>query len=277
MNLMIQGLKERFNMKQILERLLSPELAEKAAQHGLTLRGRRVNITNIVADFAGFSIITRAMDPDQALTMLNGYFSELIPIIKKWGGLPDKYIGDAIVAVFGAPIFLENHAEKAVGCAIEMQRAMRRINEERTKQGEQTLEMRIGLNSGNVIAGVMGSDTKIEYTTIGETTNLANQMEATCEIGHVLIAEATYYHIKHIFFKGVHVSPEPQFLKVKGFDVPVPSHGVYVADIKITKNDAAADGKDFDIIEKVNRRLPLKPEDQDPDHPERFTQTVIID
>ena len=276
MNHMIRDLKERFNMKQTLEKLLSKELAEQVAKHGLVLGGQKVNITNVFTDFAGFSTITQGMNPEETVGMLNEYFTDLIPIIKKWGGLPDKYIGDAIVAIFGAPIYLENHAEHAVGCAIEMQRVMRRINEQRIKQGKLTLEMRIGLNSGDVIAGAMGSDMKLEYTTIGETTNLANRMESMCEIGHVLMAEATYYKIKHIFFKGIHVSPDPQFLKVKGYDLPVPAHSVYVADIKISKNAAATSIRDFYLIEKVDRRLPSKPEDLDPDHPERFTQTVII-
>lgn len=252
-NQMLKGLKERFNLMQTLERLLSKELAEQVAKHGLVLGGQKVEITNLFTDFAGFSTITRNMTPEQSVSMLNEYFSMLIPIIKKWGGLPDKYIGDAIVAIFGAPVVLDNHAEAAVSCAIEMQLAMRRLNEQRRREGKVTMEMRIGLNSGDVIAGAMGSDMKLEYTTIGETTNLANRMESMCQIGHVLMSGATYEKVKHIFFEGVHVSAEPQLFKVKGYHDPVPAYNVFVADVEIIKSDRGDDPVNFYTINPLDR------------------------
>lgn len=251
-NQMIHGLKERFNLMQTLERLLSKELAEQVAKHGLVLGGQKVEITNIFTDFAGFSTITRHMAPEETVGMLNEYFSTLIPIIKKWGGLPDKYIGDAIVAIFGAPVPLESHAENAVSCAIEMQLCMRKLNEDRRREGKVTLEMRIGLNSGDVIAGAMGSDMKLEYTTIGETTNLANRMESMAQIGHVLMSGQTFEKVKHIFFEGVHISAEPQFFKVKGYLQPVAAYNIFVADLEIAKNETE-DALNFYRITPVNR------------------------
>lgn len=275
-NDMVKGLKERFNMMQTLEKLLSKELAEQVAKHGLVLGGQRVDITNLFTDFAGFSFITQRMKPEEVVNMLNDYFNQLIPVIKKWGGLPDKYIGDAIVAIFGAPVVLDNHAESAVAAAIEMQLTMRRLNEQRKREGKTILEMRIGLNSGDVIAGAIGSDMKLEYTTIGETTNLANRMESAAEIGHVLMTENTYEKVKHIFFQGVNICIEPQFMKVKGYEQPVATYSVYVADIAIRKNEHPTGPEDYYIVEKADRGLKKSMADIVPPPPAPFTKTIKI-
>ncbi|MCX6745188.1 MAG: adenylate/guanylate cyclase domain-containing protein [Candidatus Parcubacteria bacterium] len=239
-NQMIANLKERLNMKQTLEKLLSQELADQVAKHGLVLGGQKVNVTILFTDFAGFTPNTRNMMPEQVVAMLNEYFGELIPIIKKWGGLPDKFIGDAIVAMFGAPVLLDNHAESAVCAAIEMQLKIHQLNLERSKNNKPILEMRVGLNSGEVIAGTIGSDLKLEYTAIGETANLANRMESMCTIGHILIAENTFALIRHIFFENIDIDLSPQQLQVKGYDLPISAYNLYVSQIGITKNEALA-------------------------------------
>ncbi|MBN1325937.1 hypothetical protein JW977_03070 [Candidatus Falkowbacteria bacterium] len=252
-NEMLKNLKERLNMKASLEKLLSQELADQVAKHGLVLGGQAVNITNLFTDFAGFSTVTMKMRPEEIVAMLNDYFSVLVPIIKKWGGFPDKYIGDAIVSIFGAPVALDNHAENAVCCAIEMQRKIRTFNDQRRLERKPILEMRIGLNSGDVIAGAIGSDLKLEYTSIGETTNLAQRMESMCQIGHILIAQATYEKIQGVFFDGVHIEASPQSLKVKGYDKPVLAYNIYVTDIEISKSGQGSE--EFYSIKKVDRGL----------------------
>jgi len=115
-------IREMINLKETLTKLLSSELAEKAASEGLVLGGQEIECTIMFTDFAGFSTLTKNMSAAEVVEILNMYFGEFIPIIKKRGGFPDKYIGDAIVAVFGAPVRFENHAEQAVLCSIEMQK-----------------------------------------------------------------------------------------------------------------------------------------------------------
>ncbi len=254
-NKMVKGLKERLNMQNTLEKLLSKELASQVAEHGLVLGGKKVDVTILFTDFAGFTPIARSMDPEEVVNMLNEYFLQLILIIKKWGGLPDKFIGDAIVAMFGAPVSLENHAEYAVCAALEMQLKMRQLNIERQNQGKPILEMRVGLNSGEVIAGAIGSELKLEYTTIGETTNLAQRMESMCAIGHVLITEITYNLVKHVFFEGIDIDPLPQALQVKGYDHPVSAYNLYISNTKIVKIDGKAGTDEFYQYDVENHHL----------------------
>jgi len=234
-NEMTRGQKEKLNLKAALEKLLSKELAELAGQQGMVLGGQKTDCTLVFTDFAGFSTISQWMTPNDAVAQLNTYFRVLIPIIKKYRGFPDKYIGDAIVAIFGAPIHFRDHAEQGLRCAIEMQRALRRLNIERRRQGLPVFEMRIGINSGNVIVGAIGCDMKLEYTSIGETTNLANRMECACEIGHILIAEGTYRRIHTQNFSDVFIDSDPSLLQVKGYLEPVKAYRVLVDKLVIAK------------------------------------------
>ncbi len=259
-NMMTRGQRERINLLETLKKFLSEELALKAAESGIVIGGQKTHCTVMFTDFAGFSTITRQMAASEAVNILNAYFDGLVPVVKKYGGFPDKYIGDAIVALFGAPVNLPDHAERAVSCAIEMQRTIRAINEQRRRSGKTVFEMRVGLNSGEVIVGAIGCDTKLEYTSIGETTNLANRMEAICKIGHVMIAEGTYLQIRDIFFPGVHISETPERVQVKGYPRPVETYGIYVDDLVIEKN-IEADRHAFYTYASTDHRLKQRPED----------------
>ncbi len=248
-NEMIKRVREMVNLKETLTKLLCEELAEKAATGGLVLGGQNVCCTILFTDFAGFSTLTRKMNAEEVVKLLNFYFGELIPIIKKWGGFPDKFIGDGIIAIFGAPVRFEDHAKQAVRCAIEMQRRLRTINNERIQKENIVFEMRIGLNTGDVVAGFIGCDLKLEYTSIGETTNLANRMEAKCEIGHVLMSKDTFDQIKDITFEEVSISQTPEKEIVKGYLEPVSTYGIRVQDLKIEKNLSTSDPSNFYIYQ----------------------------
>lgn len=274
-NGMIKKLKERLNMKETLQKLLSDELADQVAKEGLVLGGQNIDATIMFTDFGGFSTITQNMEPKIVVKMLNHYFSELIPIIKKWGGFPDKFIGDAIVAIFGAPVPLKNHAESAISCAIEMQLKMRQINDLRKANNQPRFEMRIGLNSGDVLVGAIGSNLKLEYTTIGETTNLANRMEASCEIGHILIAQGTYERVASIFFEGVDFDEDSSEFEVKGYSEPVHAYNIYVANIEIQKDNQAKDIRDFYIINESDKNLKFEM-DLDENEKSKFSKFVTI-
>jgi len=235
-NSMARGQRERLNLMETMEKFLCKELAEKAAESGLVFGGQKADCTIMFTDFAGFSTITRKMSARQSVNVLNAYYEALIPIIQKYGGFTDKYIGDAIVAIFGAPIPIEDHAERAVACSIEMQWTLRQMNARRRQEEKAIFEMRIGLNSGEVIVGAIGCDKKLEYTSIGETTNLANRMETICDIGHIMMAEGTYQKIMDVFFKGVHIAASPDQISVKGYPRPVSAFRVYVDNWDIEKD-----------------------------------------
>jgi len=260
-NAMTQGQKERLNLMETLKKFLSEDLAERAAESGIVIGGQKADCTVMFTDFAGFSTITRNMSASESVNVLNAYFDGLVPIIKKYGGFPDKYIGDAIVALFGAPIPLADHAERAMAAAIEMQWKTRQMNDERRRQGKTVFEMRIGLNSGEVIAGAIGCDQKLEYTSIGETTNLANRMEAVSEIGHVMIAEETYRRIKDTFFRGAHISVTPLQVTVKGYPEPVATYRVWVDNLTIEKDPASGSAKTFYKYDEEDHDIKYEPDD----------------
>lgn len=238
-NRMIRLLMERVNLLGTLEKLVGRELAQTAAREGLSLGGREVNATMMFTDFAGFSTITQSMQPVDVVDALNAYFSVLVPLIQRHGGLPDKYIGDAIVAVFGAPVTVEDHADRAVRCAIDMQRAMRTLNESRRKAGQVVFEMRVGLNTGQVVAGAIGCDEKLEFTTIGESTNLANRMEAACPIGHLQLSSSTFAALKRPP-EGVRPGPI-EAVRIKGYEAPVQALTLWLDGLRVEKTgDGAA-------------------------------------
>jgi adenylate cyclase len=110
--------------------------------------------------------------------MLNDYFSRMIEVIFKYQGTLDKFIGDAIMAVFGAPIRHEDDPERAVRAAIEMRQALRRFNDERRQAGKPVIETGIGICNGDVVSGTIGSDERLEYTVIGDAVNLSARLES---------------------------------------------------------------------------------------------------
>jgi len=274
-NDMVVKLKGRINLKQMLEKLLSKELAERVEKEGMVLEGKEAETTIMFTDFAGFSTITRNMPAAKIFEMLNEYFSELIPIIKKWGGFPDKYIGDAIVAIFGAPLKLSNHAEMAVSCGIEMQLKMRQLNKLRQEQGKPILEMRIGINSGQVIVGALGSDEKMDYTSIGETTNLANRMESACQIGSILISGNTFKLVRDIFFENIDIDEFAQQFEVKGYSDTIAAYNIQVANLKISKNAEATSNDVFYIYEEADHHL-KKFDSLSPEQKQKFSKVVKI-
>ncbi len=244
-NRMTLKLQERDRLMQTLEKLLSKELAQDAAKKGLVLGGERIDCTLMFTDFAGFSSITQHMPPEEVVLILNEYFEVLIKILVKNGGFPDKFIGDAIVAIFGAPVRFSNHAERAVRCAIEMQQAIRKLNEQRMKEGKIVFEMRIGLNTGKVLVGAIGSNLKMEYTSIGETTNLAQRMESNSRIGHIMITDQTYKQLKKNYLADLKTVAVPGKTVVKGYAKPVKTYDILVSDIEISKNANSRNIREF--------------------------------
>jgi len=248
--------KEKVHLKDAVSKLLSEELAEIAAREGMTLGGEEVNCTVMFTDFASFSSIAKHLTPKQIVSTLNDYFELNVALIKKHGGFTDKFIGDGIMAMFGAPIKIPDHAARAARCALEMQKAMREFNKNRIAENKVVFEMRIGLNSGSAIVGSIGSDIKMEYTSIGEVTNLAQRMESICKIGHVMMTENTFKQIGQLKLEDAWLDQTPNYETVKGYTGKVATFGIYTSEWVITVNKEATSPAGFYIRERIHRGQP---------------------
>lgn len=159
----------------------------------LNLHGEEKNLTIFFSDIEGFTSLSEGMSPLDVVSLLNEYLSEMTEIIFKFEGLLDKYEGDAIMAVFGAPVNQKDHAIRACRCAIENQKALARLREKWRNEGRPAFRTRIGINTGVVVVGNMGSKMRFDYTVIGDNVNLASRLETANKIMNteILVSEST--------------------------------------------------------------------------------------
>jgi len=155
------------------------------------LGGANQTVTVLFADIRGFTAIAERAKPEVIVALLNRYFSAMSEIILANGGTLDKYIGDGLMAIFGAPTATEDDANNAVGAAIQMQNRMVRLNAELAAEGLPEIAMGVGLHTGEATIGYIGSDKRSEYTAIGDTVNLASRLESNAGGGQIFISEAT--------------------------------------------------------------------------------------
>ncbi len=177
--LVAEDITQEQRLMSTLCRYMAREVAEHVLQHRdhLELGGRRTDVTILMTDIRNFTTISEEIGPSEVVNLLNAYFPRIINVIFRHQGMVDKFIGDAILAVFGAPLERKDDALRAVRAAVEMQREIRTINEERARRGKVTVEMGIGVTSGVVIAGNVGSERRMDYTVIGDPVNLAARLE----------------------------------------------------------------------------------------------------
>jgi len=177
-NDMVQGLKERDFIRDTFGKYVTKEVARAILNGHLALGGERRRVTVLMSDLRGFTAMSEHMKPEKVVEMINEYFTEMVDIVFKYEGTLDKFIGDSIFAVFGAPIAHGDDPRRAVKAALEMQDALRRINRLRSTNGYPELKMGIAINTGEVVAGNIGSEKRMEYTVIGDTVNTTARMEA---------------------------------------------------------------------------------------------------
>jgi class 3 adenylate cyclase len=186
---------ERHNqfIRKTFGRYLSREVVESllATPEGLQLGGEKRTITIMMSDLRGFSAMSEKLDPEQVVTLLNHYLGKMADIVTRYNGTIDEFIGDAILALFGAPIAREDDAERAVACALEMQLAMQEVNEENRRNGFPELEMGIALNTGECIVGNIGSQKRAKYGVVGSHVNLTGRIESYTVGGQILVSKST--------------------------------------------------------------------------------------
>jgi adenylate cyclase len=189
--------------RERLGRFLSPQVTSRilatSDSQGFALGAPEEKVVSILfADIVGFTSMSESMSPAAVALLLNDYLSRMTEIVFRFEGTLDKYIGDAIMAVFGAPLDMQDHAERAIRVGLEMQERLQEFNAER-KEGPQ-LRIRIGINSGKVVAGEIGSINKKEYTVLGDTVNTASRLESSvAKPGMVVIGENTYEQARGLF------------------------------------------------------------------------------
>ncbi|HSO19406.1 MAG TPA: adenylate/guanylate cyclase domain-containing protein, partial [Desulfosarcina sp.] len=153
--------------------------------------GEEREVTILMSDLRGFTALAARLSPHEVIDFLNIYLESMVEVISRYQGTIDEIIGDAILVIFGAPIACANHAERAVACALDMQLAMRGVNERLTARGATGLEMGIGVHSGPVIVGNIGSVRRTKYAAVGSNVNMAGRIESFTTGGQILISEST--------------------------------------------------------------------------------------
>jgi adenylate cyclase len=145
----------------------------------------------MMSDLRGFTQLSEKLDPEQVVTVLNNYLGKMAEIVTTYNGTIDEFIGDAILALFGAPIHREDDAERAIVCALQMQLAMKEVNEENRRNGFPELEMGIAINTGECVVGNIGSQKRAKYGVVGSHVNLTGRIESYTVGGQILISKAT--------------------------------------------------------------------------------------
>ncbi len=218
--------RERGQLRSAFELYLSPQILNQALgrPEGLSLGGKRKELTVLFSDIAGFSTLSEKLEPEETQALLNDYFEEMTQIVFRHGGTIDKFIGDGLMVLWGDPLPGEDHALQAVNCAVEMQKRMKELQVDWRRQGRNTFEIRIGVNTGWMTVGNMGSKQRMSYTVIGKQVNLAQRLEVSTEPSTVLISERTYGLIKDRI-----AAEDAGEITVKGFNQPVRVYTVKVS------------------------------------------------
>jgi len=190
---LVQQIEEEAAAKAQFERLLSPSVVEQIMSGKVVLEkgGELRDVTILFADIRGFTGLSQRSTATSIVAMLNRYFETIVDVVFKYSGTVDKYIGDEIMVLFGAPVPVDRPADRAVACALEMQSAMESFNLERERNGEEPIQIGIGINSGEVVVGSIGSSKTMQYTCIGDAVNVASRLTGMAGPGDVMISENT--------------------------------------------------------------------------------------
>jgi len=185
-------LRNRF-IRETFGRYLTDEVVDTVLESpsGLQMGGEKRKLTMMMTDLRGFTSLSERLPADRVVKLLNRYLAAMVPIIKQYQGTIDEFIGDAIFVLFGAPVWQEDDAERAVACAVAMQIAMDQVNAENRKEDLPEVEMGIGLHTGQVVVGNIGSPERMKYGVVGSNVNLTSRIQACTTGGQILVSETT--------------------------------------------------------------------------------------
>ena len=222
-NEMAEGMLEKSQVKNALSRYVSPGVARKILSNLSTveLDSKEVEGTVLFADIVGFTQIAEKTQPEALIAMLNKYFSLITYACTINHGTVDKYLGDGVMLIFGAPEPDEEHVFNTMVCALLAQKLIAHESEQRTQQGEFSVKFKIGMNTGSMLAGNMGSKERMEYTVVGDTVNLASRLCGITNGGQIVMSREMY------MFDGIReriVAGEYQSIRLRGISEPVSTY-----------------------------------------------------
>jgi adenylate cyclase len=197
-----EKIREEEEMRSRLERYHSPQVIDMILKSGDgsagdLLEAKDVSVTILFTDIVGFTRISERLSPLEVNMLLNQYFSRMTDVIFEYEGTLDKYVGDRIMAVFGAPLEKDDDAERAVRAALKMRKELAAMME--NADPDKRFDVRLGVNTGHVVAGNVGSSKRMDYTVIGDSVNIASRLESSAEPNQILIGEETYRQVKGKF------------------------------------------------------------------------------
>jgi adenylate cyclase len=187
--------------RERFQRLLSPAIAEQVISGKVEVKkgGEARETTILFTDIRGFTAMSEFRSAQDIVDMLNEYFELMVEIIFRYEGTLDKFVGDEIMALFGAPVSHQDDAYRAVKTALEMLDDLEKFNQERVTRGQDVVKIGIGINSGEVVAGYLGSSKALEYTVIGDVVNTGARLCSLAKAGQIIISEHTYERVKDYF------------------------------------------------------------------------------
>jgi len=205
-------------IRETFGRYLSQKVVDAILEspEGRKIGGRRQQVTILMSDLRGFAGLSETRDPEGMVQLLNRYFGKMSEVILEHDGMIDEFIGDSILAIFGIPESRPDDALRAVACAIAMQNALNLLNAQIVQEGYPPLEMGVGINTGSVIVGNIGSERRMKYGIVGAAVNVAARIESHTTGGQVLIGESTYREVRNRI-----CAEEAQTVMMKGFRKPL--------------------------------------------------------
>ena len=217
--ILIDDISTEKRLKSTMSRYMDPGVADRLVAAGAeVLGGQALEATVLFSDIRSFTTHSEQLGPQGTVAMLNEYFTLMVDLIQREGGMLDKFIGDAIMAGFGVPVPHDDDADRAVRAAITMIAELRRWNTQRAAEGRASIDIGIGLNTDTIVSGNIGSKKRMDYTMIGDGVNLASRLESACKQygAHILASDFTYRKLR-----GTYRCREIDLLLVKGKTRPV--------------------------------------------------------
>jgi adenylate cyclase len=196
---MIEDISAEKRLKATMSRYMDPSVAEKVLQAGAEILGGQSSVASVLfSDIRSFTTLTEELGPQATVSLLNEYFTIMVDCIQSEGGLLDKFVGDAIMAVFGTPMSHGDDEDRAVRAALHMLRELNAYNARRTGEGKRPVEIGIGINTDTIVSGNIGSPRRMDYTVIGDGVNLASRLESACKQYHsnLLVSEYTFKKLR---------------------------------------------------------------------------------
>lgn len=210
--------KERNRVTSLFSRYVSQQVVDEilSSQEAQNLGGTRKNVTLMFVDIRGFTPLSERIEPEEVIQVLNEYLDLCTQAVFRFEGTLDKFIGDGVMAIFGAPIPFADHPERAVRAALEMKKGSAALAEQLTEKYGYSVSFGIGLNTGDAVIGNIGAKNRLDYTAIGDTVNMAARLESNAKPGQILISQSTYDLVKDKF----EIASLGE-IKVKGKEKPV--------------------------------------------------------